>query len=369
MSSDASPNLELRSWLALLRAPGIGSKRFALILERFGSARACLDAKPPDWVAAGIPDRALESLSAPDWERIDSDLRWAGEPGNFCIDWEHPRYPTLLREIADAPPVLFVRGDPTVLSVSQLAIVGSRNPSPAGRQTAERFAFELAAQGLAITSGLAIGIDAAAHRGALEAQGLTIGVAGTGPDLVYPTQHRELNDRILANGGAVVSEFPPGTRASASNFPRRNRIISGLARGTLVVEAAAQSGSLITARQALEQNRDVFAVPGSIYSPLSLGCNALIKEGAKLVQSVADIVEDLRFLPAPPGRSDAPAVATSADETSLSLLKFVAYDPTSVDTLVAATGKTPEFIASMLVLLELQGLVASVPGGCYVRLR
>jgi DNA processing protein len=360
---------ELRYWLALHRAPLVGSRRFATLLERFGSPREALAASRSEWSAAGLPDASMDYLEAPDWERVNGDLAWLEAPSHHALLIGHPGYPPLLAEISDPPAVLFVAGHRECLAQRHIAVVGSRNPSPAGAQSAHDLAATLAAAGIGIVSGLALGIDAAAHRGALKGGGVTIAVAGAGPDRIYPSQHRKLAKEIIAGGGALVSEFPPGTEPKASHFPRRNRIISGLSLGTLVVEAALRSGSLITARLAAEQNRDVFAVPGSIYNPLSRGCNDLIKQGAKLVQSAEDILEELQF-PAAFTPEAAPDSLENEDPSPFpGLLKCIAYDPTSVDTLVAVTGSPAEIVASQLLLLELQGFVATAPGGCYIRLK
>jgi DNA processing protein len=360
---------ELRFWLALHRAPLIGSRRFGALLTRFGTPKAVFEASPAEWTAIGLPDKTIAYLQKPDWRAVAGDLGWLNGPECHCLTYDNPRYPALLREIADPPPLLFVEGDPEILSLRHIALVGSRNPSPAGRRTAYDLAKALVPSGFGIVSGLALGIDAASHRGTLDAGGVTVAVAGTGPDQVYPSQHRALAQEIVARRGALISEFPPGTEPKAGNFPRRNRIISGLALGTLVIEAAAQSGSLITARLALEQGREVFAVPGSIYSPLSRGCNDLIKEGAKLVQGVNDILEEFASgIPVEP-RNRLAIPPPEGDEPHWALLKCIAYDPTSVDTLVAVTGASPESIASMLLLLELHGYVESVPGGCYIRIK
>ncbi|BBL76527.1 DNA-processing protein DprA [Methylomagnum ishizawai] len=360
---------DLRYWLALHRAPLIGSRRFASLLSHFGTPKAVFEAGTAAWTALKIPEKTIAYFQNPDWGTVAHDLDWLNGSQRHCLTLHDPRYPALLREIADPPPLLFVVGEPAALASRQVAMVGSRNPSASGRKAAHHLARELAAAGYGVVSGLALGIDAAAHRGALDGNGITLAVAGTGPDQIYPRQHRALAQEIVERGGAILSEFPPGTEPKAGNFPRRNRIISGLALGTLVVEAAEQSGSLITARLALEQGREVFAVPGSIYSPVSKGCNDLIQEGAKLVQSVRDIVEE--FGPTTlPGRPEPPPLpAPSGDEPHWALLKFIAYDPTSVDTLVAVTGESPESIAATLLMLELQGYVESAPGGCYVRIK
>ncbi|MGX2039655.1 DNA-processing protein DprA [Methylocaldum sp. MU1018] len=360
---------ELRYWLALHRAPLIGSRRFCAVLAHFRSPRVLFEAKAVDLVALGLKEKTIAYLRRPDWQTVESDLRWLSAAGHDCLTLHDPRYPALLREIPDPPPLIFVKGDVSALSSRQIAIVGSRNPSPSGRRIAREIASALVSAGFAVTSGLALGIDAAGHSGALERGGVTVAVAATGLDRVYPRQHQNLADDIVARNGALVSEFPPGTGPKADHFPRRNRIISGLSLGTLIVEAAPRSGSLITARLAAEQGREVFAVPGSIYNPLSRGCNELIKNGAKLVQTVDDIVEE--FETQLPVQSYEPLIQTipEDDQPHKGLLKYIAYDPTSVDTLVAATGNTPEAIASMLLLLELQGHVASTPGGCYFRTR
>ncbi len=247
-------------------------------------------------------------------------------------------------------------------------MVGSRNPSSLGKETAFNFAKTLSQSGFVITSGLALGIDAASHQGALSAGGTTIAVAGTGLDRVYPAIHKNLATEIL-NTGALVSELPLGTTAKANHFPRRNRIISGLCQGLLVVEAAKQSGSLITARMALEQNREVFAIPGSIHNPLARGCNALIREGAKLIETSQDILEELNLYNQI-DMSNAPAVMQSMlDLEQQTLLNLVMFSPTSIDNLVENTGKPVEIIASMLLILELQGYLEATPGGCYTRIK
>ena len=359
----------LRFWLALHRAPLIGSLRFRRLVAHFGSPQAVFSAARSDWSAIGVPARTMDYLAAPDWRAVDADLRWvfAQTPGRHCLTLEHADYPGLLREIADPPAVLFVTGDLGALSRPLIAVVGSRSPTPAGLKTARAFAAELVSRGAGIVSGLAVGIDAAGHRGALDGQGITVAVAGTGPDRIYPRQHASLAADILAQGGALLAEYPPGTGPVAANFPRRNRIISGLALGTLVVEAAPRSGSLITARLALEQNRDVFAVPGSIYSPLSRGCHELIQQGAKLVQEPADILEEYAGFMALPGPARPVSGGYGDFPAGDGLLKYIAYEPTTVDTLVAATGLSADVIASGLLELELQGHVASMPGGCYIR--
>lgn len=357
--------------MALLRAPGIGPARFARLLEHFGSAAAVFAADGAALRSLELPDAALDYLRRPDWRQVEGDLTWLERPGNHLLRLDDLRYPPLLRQIAYPPPLLFVHGDPDCLRLPQLAIVGSRNPTPSGRETAQRFAAHLAECGLLITSGLAFGIDAAAHQGALTG-GRTIAVMGTSLDRVYPAQHRDLAHAI-AERGALVSEFPTGTALAAGNFPQRNRLISGLALGVLVVEAAARSGSLITARLALEQGREVFAVPGSIHNPLAKGCHALIRQGAKLVETAEDILEELGALAATTREIALdPAAASSAaalDEDYRQLLVAMGDEPVGIDLLVDRCRLTAEAVSSMLLILELEGYVAAIPGGLYGRLK
>lgn len=302
------------------------------------------------------------------------------EPSDPGFGPDDPRYPPLLREIDHPPPRLHVLGDPAVLQLPQLAIVGSRHATPGGAETALEFAAWLAARGFCITSGLAEGIDAAAHRGALSVGGRTIAVCGTGLDIVYPRQHRDLAREIIEGGGALVSEFEPGTAVHPSNFPRRNRLISGLSVGTLVVEASLRSGALITARHAMEQGREVFAIPGSIHNPVARGCHRLIRNGAKLVETAADIVEELQGMLAGLALDAATAVpaAEMADAAEIiadpaagyaPLLDAMGWDIVDADHLVARSGLTIGEVSSMLLLLEMQGSVRSLSGGRYQRVR
>ncbi|MGV6827333.1 MAG: DNA-processing protein DprA [bacterium] len=286
------------------------------------------------------------------------------------VPFQHPDYPPLLTATERCPTVLFVLGNIQLLQFPQIAMVGSRNPSSSGKRTARAFAQELASAGLCITSGLALGIDTESHLGAQAAQGKTIAVTGTGLDRVYPAKNRDLAHQISKHG-AIVSEFPPGTPPIPGNFPRRNRVISGLSTGTLVVEAAMQSGSLITARYAAEQGREVFAIPGSIHNPLARGCHNLIRNGAKLVETAADVLEELSGLLslAPPPTQP---IASEVEELPLEpdhqeLLEAMGYDPVSADFLVEHTRFEPAEISSMLLLLEMAGHVSSAPGGLYLR--
>jgi DNA processing protein len=351
----------------LLRTPGVGCRTFLKLLETHTPAQLFSESHSA-LVSLGIKSDSTNFLKNPDWTLVDSDLAWLDQNNAYALTITETRYPELLKQIADPPPVLFVRGNPELLNYPQIAIVGSRNPSHLGLETAKAFAKTLSQYGFVVTSGLALGIDAASHQGALDAKGYTIAVAGTGLDRVYPARNINLAAQIVATG-AMISEFPPGTLAKANHFPRRNRIISGLCQGLLVVEAAKESGSLITARMALEQNREVFAVPGSIHNPLARGCNALIREGAKLVETTQDILEEFsQYLQQD---SNKPEIITQTilDLEQQTLLNRLMFSPTSIDKLVEETGFTVENIASMLLILELQGFVEANAGGSYTRLK
>ena len=345
--------------------------RFGRLLARFGTPEAALNSPGSGFTGLDLPADSIEGLRNPPWAEVEQDLRWLEQPGNSLLCLNDPRYPTLLHEIATPPPVLFVRGDVQLLERPQLAVVGTRNPTTSGRRTAREFAAHLTEAGLVITSGLALGIDAEAHLGALQS-GHTVAVMGTGLDRLYPARHRDLAHRI-AEQGVLISELPPGTPPNAENFPRRNRVISGLSLGTLVVEAANQSGSLITARLAGEQGREVFAIPGSIHNPMARGCHALIRQGAKLVETSADILEELGALAATLGTATPPTATTPAaspealDPEYRSLLITLGEQPMAIDTLVERSGLTAEAVSSMLLIMELQGYVASA-GGLYTRL-
>jgi DNA processing protein len=351
----------------MLRTPGLGSKTIQYLLQHLEPAHV-FAASRSQLSALGLKQNVIENIKGFHWSAVDPDLAWLDNPDNFALTLQDPRYPAQLLEIDDPPPVLFVRGNLELLSRPQIAIVGSRNPSAQGLQTAQDFARALARFGFTITSGLALGIDAASHQGALQAQGHTIAVAGTGPDRVYPARHKELANEIIKNG-AIISEFPPGTSAQANHFPRRNRIISGLCLGLLVVEAAKQSGSLITARLALEQNREVFAIPGSIHNPLARGCNALIREGAKLVETSADILEELGEYNQQHEPVMTENLQSELDLEQQNLLNLVDFSPTSVDYLVKKSDLAVEIVSSILLQLELQGYISSVAGGCYMRIQ
>lgn len=363
----------LRPWLVLSRAPGIGSVAVHKLLQNFPSAAAAVAASASALRAAGLSAAQIRELHNPDEAILTRDLEWLAQPDCHALGFDDPRYPAALREVVHAPPLLFVQGDPEWLNLPQLAIVGARNATPQGQENAKAFAGELARRGLVITSGLALGIDGAAHRGALDAGGGTVAVCGTGLDRVYPARHRELAHAIAARG-ALVSEFPLGVPALAENFPRRNRIISGLSMGVLVVEAARESGSLITARLALEQGREVFAIPGSIHNPMARGCHALIRQGAKLVESVDDVLEELGPLL---GRRRAALQADAApvrsegvhDGVEAQILLALGDEAVAVDTLAARVQQPIAQLQAALTRLELAGEVVAAAGGRYQRLR
>lgn len=377
MSKDRSPD-DTRAWLALLRAPGIGTATARGLVVRAGGAAAALADLERLRVEFALADAALAALRRPDEARIAADLDWLAAPNHHLVTWTDADYPPLLREIGAAPAALFVAGDPTLLWLPQIALVGARSATAGGIANARQFARSLAGSGFAITSGLADGIDGAAHAGALDAGGATIAVMGTGPDLVYPRKHRDLAARI-AERGALVTEFSPGVEAQAAFFPRRNRIISGLALGTLVVEAGVRSGSLITARLAGEQGREVFALPGSIHNPLARGCHLLIRQGAKLVETADEVAAELAPLAAVLGESlrerlaapNAPVAAepvpATRDADYRRVLDALGYDPVSLDELAQRCALSIGALSSMLLVLELDGEVVSVGGGRYSR--
>jgi len=360
------------AWLVLNRMALRHGRVVHALLARAGGPLALLADFP-----AACPARLLMSLRAPEWDGARADRAWANAVGQTILSPDSPTYPPLLRELADPPLALFVSGDAELLATPQIAIVGSRNPTSGGAATARDFARALSRTGLAITSGLAVGIDGEAHRGALEAGGTTLAVTAAGPDRIYPAVHRRLAGQI-AERGVLVTEHPPGSPPRRGHFPRRNRLISGLALGVLVIEAGPRSGSLITARLAGEQGREVFAVPGSIHNPLARGCHRLIRQGAKLVETVDDVLVELAprlraALAAAPadGRlaSGARDPAPSLDAEYRAFLESIGYDPTPIDVLIERTGLTAEVVSSMLLSLELQGCVGAFPGGRYARIR
>lgn len=356
-------------WLALVHAPGIGAAGVAEWLAQAGDPRRLFT---DTTLRRTAPEPLRQWFAEPDWGVVEQARRWAEQPNHHLLSLTDSDFPQRLREIPSPPPLLYLIGDPRLLETPQLALVGSRHPTAIGAETAREFARYLAGVGLTITSGLATGIDGAAHQGALDGGGATVAVLGTGIDRVYPARHRDLAHAIVDGGGALVSEFPLGTPPLRGNFPRRNRIISGLSLDTLVVEAALQSGSLITARIALEQGREVFAVPGSIHNPLARGCHRLIRDGAKLVETAQDILEELA-VPLRGYLEVSGATETTVegaefdlDEEYRRLLEAVDESATPVDLLISRSGLTAEEVSSMLLLLELHGWVTSSAGG-YLR--
>ena len=362
-----------RHWLALVRVPGLGPQLGQALLSHCGNVEAIFEASPASWRAAGASDKSVEGLANPDWEAVEQDLAWLEAERHCFISIQDADYPESLKEIPSPPLGLFCKGDTDLLGSVQLAMVGSRNPSQTGMDLADDFASTLSRHGLVITSGMAMGVDAIAHEAALRSNGLTVAVCGTGLDRVYPARNKALAHAI-ADEGLMISEFPTGTPPAKQNFPRRNRIISGLSLGVLVVEAARKSGSLITARQAMEQGREVFAIPGSIHNPLARGCHKLIREGAKLVESAEDILEELApLLPiVDNAAASAPSVSAKSDVSELDaeyqqLLEAMGFEPLDVNAIVERSGLTAESVSSMLLILELQGRVSLAPGGAYVR--
>lgn len=404
---------ELRYWLALYAIPRCGLITVLKLLKIFSTPSAILLASYEELLDAGVSPSLISHLHNPDWKSVEFCLRWLDKPERYILHWGDSRYPLLLREISSPPPILFVIGELSLLQQQQLAIVGARLPTPTGLEIAYQFASELSKQGFVITSGLARGIDAAAHQGALVTLGRTIAVLGSGLDNIYPVCHQSLAKGILEKGGALLSEFFPNAPPKAEHFPRRNRIISGLSLGVIVIEAALRSGSLITARYAIEQGREVFAVPGSIRNRLSQGCHGLLKEGATLIESCEDVIQGLSFLPKQisklvvarettltkaneasfladqereqkkichnechyAGLSEEIEVIDSnqqqldisrLDSQDIKLVECLGFETTSIDTLIARTGLRVDKLLARLLVLELQGYIGVVPGG-YVR--
>jgi DNA processing protein len=371
---------DLAHWLRLDQIPGVGGETARRLLGAFGLPENVFDASYSS-LQKVVPERIARAITAPVPEQtialIARTQEWATQTGNRVLTLADPDYPAALFDIPDPPLILYVKGRIELLSRTAIAVVGSRNATVQGMTNAERFADALSAAGLTVISGMALGIDTAAHIGGLHAAetnaaaGSTIAVIGTGADIVYPARNRSLAHRI-AEHGCIVSEYALGTPAIAANFPRRNRIISGLARGVLVVEAALQSGSLITARMAAEQGRDVFAIPGSIHSPLSKGCHQLIKQGAKLVEAAQDILEELKYA-SNAVRTQAAAEATDSESATASdtpqdaLLAAMGFDAVSLDALAARYEQDVTALHERLLALELEGAIEMLPGGLYRR--
>ncbi len=360
-----------RDWLILTQAKAIGPVICLKLLAEYETPDKVLELDSARLSTFGLSKESISSLLSPDLKKLERSIQWLSQPGNELVTILDDDYPALLKTIHDPPPVLFMSGRREALRQVHFAIVGSRNPTADGRKHAENFAAGLSRQGLSICSGLALGIDYHSHLGALNVNGTTVAVLGNGLDSIYPARHKKIAEQIR-NTGLLISEFPPGTRPAPGNFPRRNRIISGLSTGVLVVEAARKSGSLITARQALEQGREVFAIPGSIHNPLTRGTHSLIKNGAKLVESLDDIFEELApcvnlVLESISDDSDSAKSEKKLESEYEVLLNQIGFDEFSVDELVKSSGLTADSVSSMLLILELQGVIESRHGGKYCR--
>lgn len=356
---------ELEAWVALSLIEGVGPAHSAKLLLAFGTPDEVLGASERS-LAAVVPATVARAVrTGASGERLLATAKWLEDESNRVITLADAEYPKALLQITDPPPVLYLKGRADLLNSEAFAVVGSRNSTKQGNVHAEAFARTLSDAGLTIVSGLALGVDAAAHRGGLAGRSSSVAVVGTGLDIVYPARNRELAHALAAEG-AIVSEFAVGTPPLPENFPRRNRLISGLSRGCLVVEAALSSGSLITARFANEQGKEVFAMPGSVNSPLSKGCHSLIKQGAKLVESAADILEELK-LPAPQSTREARPGPT--DPIGQRVLEELGFDPCDIDTLARRSGASAQVLAALLTQWEIEGLVEALPGGRYQRVQ
>ncbi len=364
MSKDQSMS-DVLYWLAATSLPDVGPITFSRWLSAFENIKALFTATKPDLMNAGLTEQQIHLLQNADWCIAEKNLAWCEKNNCQIITLADDRYPALLKEISAAPLLLYVRGETALLNGPQLAIVGTRNPTPKGRELARHFAHTLASTGLHITSGLALGIDAESHRGALSAGGKTLAVFGTGLNQIYPTSHRALAEEI-ADNGILISEFSPLEPPKPAHFPQRNRIISGLSLGVLVVEAAIRSGSLITARYANEQGREVFAIPSSIHNPLAKGCHYLIRQGAKLTETAEDILEELG--PLATLSSPITTIANTKKHATLApalraLLAHIGCEITALETIIARSGLTAGEVSSMLLSLELQDLIKTTHGG------
>lgn len=367
-----SEHSQLHSWLILLHAGAVAGPNLHQLLEKLATPQTVIDAAQAGLLnRSQLPEKAIDCLRKPDRKEIEHEIEYLEHPRHHLITFNSPRYPPLLKQVAPPPLALFVRGDPDALVTQQVAIVGSRRPTVDGRKDSRYFAGQLAKQGVTVTSGLARGIDAEAHKGALAQQGRTVAVLGSGLDCIYPKANAGLADTI-SEDGALVSEFPLSWRPFAGNFPRRNRIISGLSAAVLVVEATRTSGSLITAKHGLEQNREVFAVPGSIRNPMKQGCHGLLREGAGLAERVEDIFAALGPLSnfnetSSPAAVPQGEVINGLDEQEKVLLDNIGYEPTSLDEIVNVTKLGIEYITGRLLNLELEGLITAVAPGSYMR--
>ena len=359
------PKTHKEYWLALRFVPRLAVHKKLALVETHGLIQLF---QSPELISTlKLTANQTSAFTHPNWEHIEKVLVKSLSCQSEIICFDDQRYPKLLQAIYDPPLVLFIQGDSKLLNKNQIAIVGSRSATISGRDSAGKFAYQLVEHNLVITSGMALGIDAAAHRGALLAKGKTIAVVATGLDKVYPLRHKVLSQEILQSGGLIVSEFIPGTLPKAGHFPKRNRIISGLSQGVLVVEAEIRSGSLITARCAIEQGRDVFAIPGSINNLFAKGCHWLIKQGASLIDDVTDIVEELAVLGNEPSIKENKENNCQQDLFNDPILASVEYEVTPIDIVVVRNTLPVEVVLTRLTMLELKGHVVAVPGG-YIRL-
>ncbi|ANB70958.1 DNA processing protein DprA [Paraburkholderia phytofirmans OLGA172] len=362
-------DIELAAWLRLSLAPGLKPAALRLLLSAFGLPEAIFNQSPEALaeIAGETTARAVLAPPSPEFDtQLEAVIAWRELPGNHVATLDDPAYPPALLTMPDPPPLLYIKGRLDRLHTRAVALVGSRSATPQGVEDTERFARELSQAGVTIVSGLALGIDGAAHRGGLEGVGGTVAVIGTGADLVYPAAHHALARQIAAQG-AILSEWPLGTPARAANFPQRNRLIAGLVSGVVIVEAAMRSGSLITARLANEMGRDIFALPGSIHAPLSRGCHRIIKQGAKLVETPDEVLEELGFAKpavAPPTSPTAPP-AMSAE--ALQLLDALGHAPATLEILATRTEMGGAALQNTLLQLELAGQVTALPGGRFTR--
>lgn len=348
-------------WLALNKAHGIGPRKFTAILQHFPDLAAFFNLPKKELRELNLTDKTIDSIINPDWKTIEEETKWSKQEHQHIILLHDPNYPTLLKQIPDPPPILYAKGNIDLLNQPQMAIVGARRASQGGNQTAYNYAKALGENGLVITSGLALGIDTASHLGALKNNQPTIAVLGTGMGHIYPRQNHAIFNQISLKG-LIISEFAIKKGPRSENFPRRNRIISGLSQGILVIEAALKSGSLITARYALEQGRDVFAVPGSIHDSLAKGCHKLIKEGAKLVENISDILPELP----PMGELPAQRLET-LEQSEQILLNHIDFHPTATNIIIGRSTSETKIVTGNLIRLELKGYIMATPGG-YQRL-
>ncbi|STX29987.1 protein smf [Legionella beliardensis] len=348
--------------LALNRIPQIGPRSIKKLLGHWPSLADMFALSQLQLEAAGVPSKLAAAIKEFDFKQVDADLNWEKIPNHHLITWDDPNYPSLLKQIYDAPPILYAIGDLTCFKQLTVAMVGTHKPSVTGAQTAWQFAFDLAANQITVVSGLALGIDAQAHQGCIAAKGKTIAVLGTGIDCIYPKSHLQLANQVT-DEGLLISEFPLKSPPIAGHFPRRNRIISGLSLATLVVEAAVRSGSLITARLALEQNREVMAIPGSINNPQAKGCHYLLQQGAKLVTSIHDILAELDIEHTLSSKEESAINLATHDEN---LVKCLGFEIATIDQIIQRSGLSIETVTCNLTELELQGIIKAVPGG-YIR--